>query len=343
MSDVSGLSLDGSFNMTITDLSNYDFTDNSAALYAYQVTTFRDVSAAELTASYYIKVQYDINSHISFTNDSSDNSSLDDAWDLSAIDISNGSSSIGDVTYNLPEISNNVFMGVIIPTSGDDDIGITSTVNSSTGGVVPQHFYVESDVTVDSEGNVSASDHKITSRLTDYNGTEGHVFYMGTFVDQYGVAQRVYWDLSGADTSAPDISADDITNQDINLLDVNGDNGALKQETITAVESFVSAFRSNYQDSLVESWSISVNAVPKNNQNIISLFARNKPDLSNANTDSDTDMTNVFATGEKIVVNTPQTYSVNLTDYNGNERKLLGSDRSTSSFNVYGVLEQQSS
>jgi hypothetical protein len=296
-----GYALELGGSMSIVEEVN-DVTGFNDALKLFSNDTDRFISIKLLDPLYYIKAAYDINSHISIHpgndagNDGIDGTN-DDAWALARIEVNDEIINIDDTFYKLPTSSvNNVNITKI---TANDDSGLVNT------------YSLDFTISHAANGNIT-----VTSE--DWSGGNTS----GTITEDINKAQNAYWaHFNDATDTVKGVSQNALGENDVdNLLAVLTENDV---ETYYATEQSTAKNLFHGQNG-VTSWTIVIDAIDPIVNSNLTAYAHNQSATNN----------DVFTIGDKIVANTPYSYSLSITD-NLNQTKTL-----VPSSDVYGVLEQ---
>lgn len=287
---MSGLQIPGSLTITKASL---DAVGTSLELtVSAEVAETARLSAAgtQQNFSYYIQSDYDINSKITYhENDDDvpdDVTKADDAYSMVDFSVTN-LEAINPIIY-LPSASDiTVLAGKISALNVD---------NSVLGD-----FDVKLTVDVNDTG-VMSSTIAISGVAKDASTT-----------DNPAVAQSVYW--SGInDVPNPSPTDADILTKQLSTGDLD-----------IKYAAELLAINNNYDgQNMISAWTISLSAISRSNDNILSQHARFKGRSGS----------NIFAAGEKLVCSIPASYSVSIEDYTTTATSIIPTT------SIYGVLSQ---
>lgn len=282
-----------------TELSGLS-SDQGLTLTANAVSADRDAGTLVNAPDYYIEVEVDVNSYLTFQNsDESTTANADDAWGISEITLTKANVE-GTVTYQLldtgtSEVGTSKNAGEL--TIVDNTAGNSETLDNTSFSVNVVFHLSETGqykAVVTAEANAGGD---TSWGLSDLEISE-----------DASKAQVVYWDndnLTGGTTSgaAPDVtsaSSDDFS------LELN--------ETEFASIANASEIKAAYGDAgeVFDSWTFTVDAVTAANDSVIAeicnlkagsspitIDAANNPAL-NAST---TGTSNIFEDGDKFLLN----------------------------------------
>ncbi len=295
---MSGFSVPGTLSLTVDtldDASTYALTN---AVLAQQFTTTRTTANPTQSFTYFIEVEFNVNASITYVNSSIIPGS-DDSWAIPHdIIIDPNNPDIVNTTISLPTASNiNVPAGIV---TGKD-------VDGTSLGT----FDVNMKVSLDGAGNMTSIAEVVGSDLvasTDENVLEAQMvkFMIG--------------DNRDTNTFLPaltPLSADSLTDV-LTASDIENDT--------LVIEPLIQSMLSNYNGiNMISTWQLTMLSIPQTTDSILSQYARHKKTPEG-------DM-NVFSVGEKIVIESPITYNVDLIDYLGNTVQIAQGD-------IYGVIKQ---
>lgn len=281
----SGLALPGSLSITEATLTAVGTT--MVKNVDFNVAE-ADRSSADGSSSfvYYIQATYDINSNISYTASSSLDAK-DDAYAMSAISIASASAT--SPLLSLPSAS-----GVSV------SAGLVSARDGTNSNAALGTFPVTLTVAISDQGLMTSSIAITGSDIT------------GSNTDDATKAQVAYWSLDSTPTPSADTS--DVLSDSVSTSD-------LTTEYSTQLAT-INGYYNN--QSLISSWSISIDAITSSTNNVLAQHARY---LSKAG------QTALFGTGDKVITNAAYEYAVSITDYAGNAQSIASGD-------VYGVISQ---
>jgi hypothetical protein len=281
----SGLALPGSLSITEATLTAVGTT--MVKNVDFNVAE-ADRTSADGTSSfvYYIQATYDINSQISYTA-SSALDAKDDAYAMAAISIASASAT--SPVLSLPSAS-----GVSV------SAGLVSARDATNSNASLGTFPVTLTVALSNQGLMTSS---IAITGSDVTGTNS---------DDATKAQVAYWSLDSTPTPAADTS--DVLSDSVSTSDLTTE--------YSAQLATINGYYNN--QSLISSWSISIDAITGSTNNVLAQHARY---LSKAG------QTAIFGAGDKVITNAAYSYAVSITDY-------AGSAQSVASGDVYGVISQ---
>lgn len=295
---MSGFSVPGSLSVTVDTLDDASTHQLTNTVSAQQFTTTRTTANPTQSFTYFIEVEFNVNASITYVNQSV-LPGTDDSWAIAhdiVIDPTNPD--IVSQTISLPTASNiSVPAGLI---TGKD-------VDGSSLGT----FAVNMLVSLDGAGNMTSIAEVVGSDLvasTDENLLEAQMvkFMIG--------------DNRDTNTFLPaltPLSADSLTDV-LTASDVEND--------ALVIKPLIDSMLTNYNGiNMISTWQLTMLSIPQETDSLLSQYARHKKIPEG-------DM-NVFSVGEKIVIDTPVTYNVELTDYLGNTVQIAQGD-------IYGVIKQ---
>lgn len=295
---MSGFSVPGSLSVTVDTLDDASTHALVPTVSAQQFTTTRTTANPTQSFTYFIEVEFNVNASITYVNSSIVPGS-DDSWAIAHdIILDPTNLDIVSTTISLPTASNiNVPAGIV---TGKD-------VDGSSLGT----FAVNMKVSLDGAGNMTSIAEVVGSDLvasTDENLLEAQMvkFMIG--------------DNRDTNTFLPSLtplSADSLTDV-LTASDVEND--------ALVIKPLIDSMLTNYNGiNMISTWQITMNSIPQTTDSILSQYARHKKVPEGE--------MNVFSVGEKIVIDTPVTYNVELTDYLGNAVQIAQGD-------VYAVIKQ---
>jgi hypothetical protein len=281
----SGLALPGSLSITEATLTAVGTT--MVKNVDFNVAE-ADRSSADGSSSfvYYIQATYDINANISYTASSSLDAK-DDAYAMSAISIASASAT--SPLLSLPSAS-----GVSV------SAGLVSARDGTNSNAALGTFPVTLTVAISDQGLMTSSIAITGSDIT------------GSNTDDATKAQVAYWSLDSTPTPSADTS--DVLSDSVSTSD-------LTTEYSTQLAT-INGYYNN--QSLISSWSISIDAITGSTNNVLAQHARY---LNKAG------QTALFGTGDKVITNAAYEYAVSITDYAGSAQSIASGD-------VYGVISQ---
>uniref|UniRef100_A0A6C0CRU9 Uncharacterized protein n=1 Tax=viral metagenome TaxID=1070528 RepID=A0A6C0CRU9_9ZZZZ len=295
---MSGFSVPGTLSVTMDTLDDASTHALVPTVSAQQFTTTRTTANPTQSYTYFIEVEFNVNASITYVNDAIVPGS-DDSWAIAhdiVLDPTN--LDIVSTTLFLPTASNiNVPAGVI---TGKD-------VDGSTLGTYAVNMLVD----LDGAGNMTAIAEVVGSDLiasTNENLLEAQMvkFMIG--------------DNRDTNTFLPaltPLSADSLTDT-LTASDIETDS--------LVIQPLINSMLTNYNGiNMVSTWQLVMQSIPQTTDSILSQYARHKKIPEGE--------MNVFSVGEKIVIDTPVNYNVELTDYLGNAVTIAQGD-------IYGVIKQ---
>lgn len=249
--------------------------------------------------TYYIRAKYNINSQILFESGGNDPTaaSNDDSWYIpSAFTVCDQNTDSGDVTYNI---------GAGPATDTDTQAIATLTANDDFGRTC--------DSTVSLKLDMSAGGVLTSAVTTSYES--GHDGIASEDTTLHTIA---YWPNSDTDVTnqtSPNGQAGDVSQVSL-----------LKSHFTTYFNDQILAVNNQFNDKqIVESWSITVNALAASPTSVLSVYGHFNDTSSTGD---------LFSAGERVVLNTAYPLSYAINNENGNTLTLF------TNRDVYGVLEQ---
>lgn len=314
------LSLDGNMNISesINDVDG--FNDD---LFLAQNDTDRFVGISLLRPTYYIRTEYDINNKVAMFlgndigNNGIDGNGNDDAWTLEGFSVgllgTGGADTETTTNYKLPTGTGSVNVANI--TASDDDQSFT--------------YSLDFDLSVSDQGVLTVTNATGQDSIGAWTGNNA----VGIINDDITKAQAAYWtndtsaniDLGSAHNPVvAGVSAPDENDVDTLMAVLTKANVAAyyNDSTNTALDLFDG--HTIYND-----WTITIDSVGNDTESNLSAYARNRF------TGDGVDPTaNPFKTGDQVVANMPHSFSLSVTDNNGDVLPLV------SATDVYGVVYQ---
>ena len=313
------LSLDGSMDIqeVINDVSGFN-----DSLFLAQNDADRFVGISLLRPTFYIRTEYDINNKVAMFpgNDSGNNgvgNGNDDAWTLDGFSVgllgSNGADTATNTNYKLPTGSGSVNIANI--TASDDDQSFTYTLDFT--------------LNVSDQGLLTVTNASGQDSIGAWSGSNA----VGVINDDITKAQAAFWtndttaNIDGGAAHNPVVSgasAPGINDVDTLMAVLTKANVAAyyNDDTNTALDLFDG--HTIYND-----WTITIDSVGNDTKSNLSAYARNR-----FTGDAVDPTSNPFKTGDQIVANEPYSFSLSVTDNNGNALALV------SASDVYGVVYQ---
>ena len=285
---MSGLKLGGSLSVTKSALRDVgDLLDTSVQFEL--VTHDRDTVYSNESYAFYIQIDYDMNSLITYTPSNTENS-LDDAYAFAGLNRSNLNAD--NIVLSLPTRDNLTIEAGLID---------ALDLNNESRGTFP----VTLTLSVNNQGVLASS--------IAISGSDA----LANVVDSNLLAQVAYWPINSA--VAPSVNADTADNlsQPVSASEMST-HFASQLETINKYYNGVN---------LIESWVLTLDAIPSSTSNQLSNFAR-----SSGNPGSSA----VFVDGNKVVAQNQFDYEIRVNDYAGVERVVVPTEK------VFGVVQHKS-
>ena len=239
---MSGLLLTGTFSLTQSTIDAVD-TSMVQTLSSAVATADRPGTAATQAFTYYIEVDYDINSKVLYKNSSADNT--DDAYGLAEINLSH---SAYTPKLNLPSVTGvAVSAGLVNATAGSGLTGsgqfpVTLTVNLSSAGVMTSQCLI-----------IGSS---VTASVSE-DPTKAQVVYWPTIDGTPPVGATT------ADKLSDPITASELNNEYEATLNAINDNYNNKN--------------------MITGWSIIINPIAEQTNNSLSKFAQDNSKAGQTN------------------------------------------------------------
>lgn len=347
MATISANVFPGSLSMTAYSLTTaQSLTEDSSWVVQDSFNYYNaeyDRTGVVVTANitYYIQITADIKTHISHhaantIKDADGNLTADDTWSLTAINYASTDSDL-DVSFNLPTFTdklvplknyyakmmneNSANTGVEWQYNGD---ATWQSFSEASGNTMAHVFDLDIKLSGNTDGLLSA-----TCQFYDVSGDGFNV----RVPENIAFAQVLSLDFSDiysvstapADASAINQTSDTLTYATISASSLNSQ-GATKAIT-TKRNAVVDLYAGQH---IFTSWSVAFDAqdasgLAVGNYNAITKYAR------------DNDWTTAsygFATGSRIVAETPKSFSLSVADMSGNDVELIAAT------NIYGVIRQ---
>lgn len=314
------LSLNG--NMDITEVIN-DVSGFNDDLYLAVNDVDRFVGISLLRPTYYIRTEYDINAKVAMFpgndagNTGIDNNGNDDAWTLDGFSVgllgSNGADTATTTNYKLPTGTGSVNIANI--TASDDDQSFT--------------YELDFSLSVSDQGVLTVTNAGGQDSINAWTGSNN----VGLINDDITKAQAAYWTN---DTTA-NIALGAAQNPVVASANAPGINDV---DTLLAIltKAQVAAYYNDDTNTALDlfdghtiynDWTITIDSIGNDTESNLSAYARNR-----FTGEASTPNANPFKTGDQIVANEPHSFSLSVTDNNGEVVPLV------SATDVYGVVYQ---
>jgi hypothetical protein len=337
----------GSLSMTAYSLTTASSLTNDASWVVqdnfnyYNAEYDRTGVVATATITYYIQITADIKTHINHHaansfQDADGNLTADDTWSLTAINYASTDSDL-DVSFNLPTFTdklvplknyyakmmndNDANTGVEWQYNGDE---AWNAFSEASGNTMAHVFDLDIKLSGNTDGLISA-----TCKFYDVSGTGFNV----RVPENIAFAQVLSLDFSDiysvtaapADAAAINETSDALTIATISAQTLNeqGEGKAITSKRNAVVDLYAGQH-------IFTAWSVAFDAQDASgraagNYNAITKYAR------------DNDWTTAsygFATGSRIVAQTPYSFSLSVKDMSDNDVELIAAN------NIYGVIRQ---
>lgn len=291
--------------------------------------------------TYYIQITADIKSHISHhaantIQDADGNLTADDTWSLTAINYASTDSGL-DVSFNLPTFTDklvplkNYYAKMMNDNSANtgvewqyDGDATWNSFSEASGNIMAHVFDLDIKLSGNTDGLLSA-----TCQFYDASG-DGFKVRVPENIAFAQVLSLDFSDIYSVETAPADASAinqtsDTLTYATISASDLNSQ-GATKAITIKR-NAVVDLYAGQH---IFTAWGVAFDAQDASgravgNYNAITKYAR------------DNDWTTAaygFNTGDRIVAETPKSFSLSVDDMSGNAVELIAAT------NIYGVIRQ---
>lgn len=292
---MSGLLLPGSLSVTLDEAVGVGIPAlKNGLIYdvlMYDVvTTPRTKADGNVSFTNFIETELDINKKITYLASATDKDA-DDAYALEDINII--MSDAVNPKYSLPSVT-----GVLVNAGSIE----AQEPDSNLLGIFP----VTLTISCDSSGIM-------TSDIAIY----GNKDVEANAIDNPNQAQKTYWPGSQL---KPSIEADDydILNTKITSAELSN--------TYTSELKLINGQYD--KQSMINSWTIKINAISSSTDNVLSQHARFLEKKGN---------TEVFSENQKMVASAPFLYGISISDYLGNDTVIVQPT------NVFGVVSHKSS
>ena len=291
--------------------------------------------------TYYIQITADIKSHISHhaantIQDADGNLTADDTWSLTAINYASTDSGL-DVSFNLPTFTDKLvplknyyakMMNDNTANTGvewqyNDDGNQWNSFSEASGNTMAHVFDLDIKLSGNTDGLLSA-----TCQFYDVSGTGFNV----RVPENIAFAQVLSLDFSdiySVSTAPADASAINQTSDTLTYATISA--SALNSQASAAITTKRNAVVDLYAGQhIFTAWGVAFDAQDASgravgNYNAITKYAR------------DNDWTTAaygFNTGDRIVAETPKSFSLSVDDMSGNAVELIAAT------NIYGVIRQ---
>lgn len=300
---MSGLKLSGSLSITQNQPSDVTGMDETITLQHLQTNRLVNYDTQGFT--YYIEVTDNLNSYTNFQGaGTSDNT--DDAWGMDALSYNNSGSET--VALNLP-------------TRSGMEVAAGHVGYKLTSSGAETELTVRINLDLSNQGIITA-----TAELDSFSEVSN------TVDDDLTKAQHVYWPVDKASSgnqygtsppSAPSDSAADILSDSFVKAD-------LDNHFSTELSSLAATYNNH---NCVTSWALSISSVTQATNSEIAKYARDTTDLATGATKTPaTGAGDVFITNDKLVAETPATYTISINDSDGTAQQIATGS-------VYGVVK----
>lgn len=253
------------------------------------VTTARTKADGSVSFTNFIETELDINKKISYIG-SATGKDADDAYALEDINITMNDSV--NPKYSLPSTS-----GVLVNAGSIEALDPESDLL----GIFPVTLTVSCNTNGIMESNIAILGQDVAA----------------TAIDNPNQAQKVYWPGSQL---KPSVAADDA-----DILNTK----ITSTELTSTYANELNLINGQYnKQSMVNSWTIKINAITSSTDNVLAQHARFLEKKGN---------TQVFSENQKMVASQPFLYGISISDYLGNDTVIIQPT------NVFGVVSHKSS
>lgn len=253
------------------------------------VTTARTKADGSVSFTNFIETELDINKKISYIG-SATGKDADDAYALEDINITMTDSV--NPKYSLPSVTN-----VLVNAGSIEAVDPESELL----GIFPVTLTVSCNTNGIMESNIAILGQDVAA----------------TAIDNPNQAQKVYWPGSQL---KPSVAADDA-----DILNTK----ITSTELTSTYANELNLINGQYnKQSMVNSWTIKINAITSSTDNVLAQHARFLEKKGN---------TQVFSENQKMVASQPFLYGISISDYLGNDTVIIQPT------NVFGVVSHKSS